>query len=78
MKQRIDRAVAKGFDGVEPDNVDGYVNDTGFPLTAQDQLAFNGFLAREAHARNLAIGLKNDVNQLAVLEPLFDLSLIHL
>jgi hypothetical protein len=22
------------FDGVEPDNVDGYANDTGFPLTA--------------------------------------------
>jgi len=72
MKQRLDRAVAKGCDGVEPDNVDGYANDTGFPLTAQDQLAFNGFLAREAHARNLAIGLKNDVNQLAALEPLFD------
>ena len=23
---------AKGFDGVEPDNVDGYTNRTGFPL----------------------------------------------
>ena len=72
MKQRLDHAAVKGCDGVEPDNVDGYDNDTGFALTAQDQLDFNRFLAEEAHARSLAIGLKNDVNQLAALEPFFD------
>ena len=37
-----------GCDGVEPDNVDGYVNDTGFDLTAGDQLDFNRFARGEA------------------------------
>ena len=62
-------ARAEGFDGVEADNVDGYANDSGFPLTAADQLRFNRFLARAAHARGLSIGLKNDLGQAAALEP---------
>ena len=33
MESRLDMCEEKGFDGVEPDNVDGYLNDTGFPLT---------------------------------------------
>jgi len=41
MKRRLDLAKEKGCDGVEPDNVDGYLNNTGFPLTAQDQLKYN-------------------------------------
>ena len=62
----------KGFDGVEADNVDGYTNDTGFPLTAADQLAFNRNLAALAHSIGLAIGLKNDLDQVTVLAPAFD------
>jgi len=69
---RLDLAVQKGFDGVDPDNVDGYTNPTGFPLTPADQLAFNRWLAQEAHRRGLAIGLKNDPEQAADLEPFFD------
>jgi len=42
MATRFDLCRAKGFDGVEPDNVDGYANDTGFGVTAAQQLAFNG------------------------------------
>jgi hypothetical protein len=72
MEARLDLCAAKGFDGVEVDNIDGYVNDTGFPLTADDQLAYNRFLADAAHARGLSIGLKNDVEQAASLEPHFD------
>ena len=72
MTARLDRAASKGCDGVEPDNVDGYANDTGFPLQDSDQYAYNAFLASEAHKRNLAIGLKNDVDQLSALEPSFD------
>lgn len=72
MVARLDLARAKGCDGVEPDNVDGYTNNTGFPLTAQHQLDYNRFLAAQAHARGLAIGLKNNVDQLAALEPDFD------
>ena len=63
MRARLDECKAKGFDGVEPDNIDGYTNDTGFPLTYEDQLKYNVWLANEAHARGLSIGLKNDPDQ---------------
>lgn len=72
MMKRLDIAKKKGCDGVEPDNVDGYTNDPGFDLTGQDQIKFNLFLAEEAHKRNLSIGLKNDLDQIDVLQPYFD------
>ena len=75
LQARFDLCKEKGFDGIDPDNVDAYQNKTGFPLTAADQLAFNRWLAEEAHARGLAIGLKNDPEQAAELEPYFDWAL---
>ena len=74
MQARLDLAVQKGCDGVEPDNIGGYSNDTGLPLTAEDQLDYNRFLAHEAHSRNLAIALKNDIEQAADLADDFDFS----
>jgi hypothetical protein len=62
----------KGFDAVEPDNVDAYSNSSGFPLTAADQLAFNRRVADLAHRHGLGVGLKNDVDQAAELAPAFD------
>jgi len=75
MRARLDLCQAKGFDAVEPDNIDGYQNRTGFPLTAKDQLAYNRWLAAEAHARGLSIGLKNDPDQVKALLPDFDWAL---
>jgi len=75
MRARLDQCRDKGFDGLEPDNIDGYTNNTGFPLTYQDQLAYNLWLANEAHARGLSIGLKNDDEQVADLLPYFDWAL---
>jgi hypothetical protein len=75
MRARLDLAVEKGCDGVEPDNVDGYANDNGLGLTSEDQLDYNGFLAEEGHARGLSVGLKNDLDQVAALEPSFDWAL---
>ncbi len=72
MKNRLTLAQEKNCDGVEPDNVDGYTNDPGFDLTAADQLIFNIFLAKEAHARGLSIGLKNDLEQIEQLVDHFD------
>lgn len=72
MEKRLDMAAAKGCDGVDPDNVNGYENDTGFPLTYDDQIAFNVYLATAAHERGLSIGLKNDLNQIEDLLPYFD------
>jgi len=75
MEARLDRCAAKGFDAIEPDNMDGYTNDTGFPLMYEDQLAYNIWLANEAHARGLSIGLKNDGDQVGDLEAYFDWAL---
>ena len=73
-RTRLDLARDKGCDGVEPDNVDGYTNDTGFDLHARDQLAFNKLVANEAHERDLFVALKNDLDQVAALLDYFDLS----
>jgi endo-alpha-1,4-polygalactosaminidase (GH114 family) len=75
LEARLDVAVDKGCDGVEPDNVDGYVNDSGFDFDGFDQLDFNAWLAEQAHARGLSVGLKNDVDQIEPLEPCFDWAL---
>jgi hypothetical protein len=72
MARRLDLCREKGFDGVEPDNVDGYDNSPGFPLTAADQLTYNRYIAGLAHDRGLAVGLKNDLAQIPQLVPSFD------
>ncbi len=72
MEARLDLCAAKGFDGVEFDNIDGYTNSTGFPLTGADQRAYNRFLANAAHERGLAAGYKNNVDQAAGDEPYFE------
>ncbi|MFJ3159344.1 endo alpha-1,4 polygalactosaminidase [Streptomyces kanasensis] len=72
MAARIDMCRDKGFDAVEPDNMDGYDNDTGFPLTADDQLRYNRLIARLAHQRGLSVGLKNDLDQIPQLVRDFD------
>ncbi len=72
MRARLGMCRRKGFDGVELDEIDGYANDTGFALTAADQLRYNRFLAREARRRGLAAGLKNDVEQVGRLVSNFD------
>ncbi|MEA2171208.1 MAG: hypothetical protein QOF76_4508 [Solirubrobacteraceae bacterium] len=59
MRDRLQRCAGKGFDGADPDNVNGYENDTGFPLTAADQVTFNRALADAAHGLGLAVVLKN-------------------
>jgi len=75
MQSRLDLAKSKGFDAIEPDNVDGYTNSTGFSLTAQHQLSYNKWIANQCHLRGLSVGLKNDVDQLVALQPYFDWAL---
>jgi hypothetical protein len=72
MEDRLDLCVAKEFDAVEYDNVEGYRNRTGFSLDGADQLAYNAWLAAVAHDRGLSVGLKNDLGQVDDLEPDFD------
>lgn len=59
MRDRMRRCARIGVDGVDPDNVDGYTNDTGFPLTADDQVRYDRALAAAAHGLGLAVTLKN-------------------
>ena len=51
IEDRLDLCAERGFDGVEFDNVDGFSNETGFDLSAEDQVAFNEWLAGEARDR---------------------------
>jgi len=75
MKARLPMCKDKGFDAVEPDNVDGYTNVTGFPLTASDQLAYNRWIATTAHSMGMSVALKNDLNQVTDLVSDFDFAL---
>ena len=75
MIARLELAVEKDCDGVEPDNVDAYTNNSGFSLKANDQLAYNRWLASTAHELGLSIGLKNDLNQIEDLVDDFDWAL---
>lgn len=62
---RLDLAKSKGCSGVDPDNVDGYGHDTGFPLKQSDSVNFIRWLSTEAHARGLTVGLKNGIEILS-------------
>ena len=77
LVDRLDLCAAKGFDGVEFDNVDGYSNRTGFALSRADQLAFDKWLAARAHERGLAVGLKNTLELADELEPHFDFAILE-
>ncbi|SIO95832.1 endo alpha-1,4 polygalactosaminidase [Vibrio spartinae] len=74
MAKRLDLAAASGCDGVEPDNVDAYANvdETHGLISPDDQLRYNRWLSQAAHQRGLAIGLKNDMQQLDALVDDFD------
>jgi hypothetical protein len=72
MTARFEMCKEKGFDAVEPDNMEGYANDSGFPLTAQEQLTYNEWVADEVHALGMAVLQKNDGEQTDELEPYFD------
>jgi hypothetical protein len=77
LRHRFDLCRRKGFDGVEPDNIAGYENKTGFPLSAGDQLRFNRWVAREVHRRGMAVALKNDPEQVGQLVGRFDFAVVE-
>ena len=77
MRGRLDICKAKGFDAVEPDNMEIHGNGSGFPLTYEDQLNYAIWLADEAHQRGLAIGMKNAADQVRDLVRHFDFAVIE-
>jgi len=72
MRARVRMCARKRFDAVEFDNVDGYQNATGFPLTGAEQLRYDVFLANAAHRRGMSVLLKNDLGQIPKLLRYFD------
>jgi hypothetical protein len=72
MESRLDLAAERRCDGVEPDNVTAFSNDTGFDITADEQLDYNRFLAAAARERGLLIGLKNALDLIPDLVDVFD------
>ena len=72
MAARLDLCLKKGFDGADFDNLDGYKQDSGFPIERRHQLRYNKMMARLAHHRGLAAGLKNVPQVVPDLEGHFD------
>jgi hypothetical protein len=77
MSARLVLAASKGCDAVEPDNVDGYANNSGFPLTAAEQITYDKFIASTAHAHNLRVALKNATDLVPRLARDFDFAVVE-
>ncbi len=78
MVRRLWLAAAKGCDGVELDNMQSWIEpNTGFWLTAYDQIAFALTLFAEGRRRGLAVGLKNDLPQMQALLPDLDFVIVE-
>jgi endo-alpha-1,4-polygalactosaminidase (GH114 family) len=77
MRARLDICKAKGFDAVEPDNMEIHSNGSGFPITYEDQLKYALWLADETHQRGMAIGIKNAADQVKELIDHFDFAIVE-
>ncbi|HTZ86017.1 MAG TPA: endo alpha-1,4 polygalactosaminidase [Solirubrobacteraceae bacterium] len=72
MEKRFQMCREKGFDAVEPDNIEAFSNKSGFPITAAQQLEYDLWIANEVHSLGMAIFQKNDGEQSVQQEPYFD------
>ena len=71
MKRRLDQCRAKGFDGVEPDNVDGYRNRTGLRAARRRSAPLQP-VSRPRGARSRPLDRSQRSRQVKALEPDFD------
>jgi hypothetical protein len=72
MSARVQMCARKGFDAVDPDNVNGVDNHTGFPLTMAQQVSYDEAIAKLAHARGMSVALKSFAAGASALQPNFD------
>eukprot|EP00659_Diplonema_papillatum_P012911 gene12911-19907_t len=80
MTRRLDLAVQKGCDGVEPDNVDCYANKrcrqgASAEHVRQAQIVYNSWTAVQADRRYLLIGLKNALELIPDLLGMYDFAI---
>jgi hypothetical protein len=72
MAARFRMCREKGFDAVEPDNIEAFSNKSGFEISAAQQLTYNEWIASDVHSLGMAVLQKNDGEQSAELQPYFD------
>jgi hypothetical protein len=72
MFARFQMCAEKGFDAVEPDNIEAFSNKSGFEISPQQQLAYNEWIAEAVHSLGMAVLQKNDGEQARELQPFFD------
>jgi hypothetical protein len=77
VARRLDLCKKKGFDAVDPDNLDGYQNRTGFPLTYQEQLTYDEWVANAAHTRGLTADQKGENTQVKDLVKVYDFAVVE-
>ena len=80
MRARFDMIQQKGFDGIEPDNIDlnsWTTAELGFEITDNDVIVYCQWLADEAHQRGLSIGQKNAADLADDLVTTFDWILLE-
>jgi hypothetical protein len=72
MAKRFAMCREKGFDAVEPDNIEAFSNKSGFAITPHQQLAYNEWIAEDVHSLGMAVLQKNDGEQTPQLHSYFD------
>jgi hypothetical protein len=79
LGERFSWCATEGHDAVEPDDLDGYTNNSasgakggGWGLTQADSAGFERWIAYTVHADGLAVLQKNDTANANADEPLFD------
>ncbi|MGA8533467.1 MAG: endo alpha-1,4 polygalactosaminidase [Candidatus Tumulicola sp.] len=77
MRSRFRMCRDKGFDAVDPDNIDGYENHTGFPISGSEQITYDRWVAKAVHALGLSVAQKNDNDQIAELRASFDWAVLE-
>lgn len=77
MKARFQQAKDKGCHGIDPDNMNAYVNPTGFPLEGSHQINYNKNISSIAKELGLLVGLKNDGDQAESLVDYFDFVVVE-
>ena len=72
MAARLDMARAKGFDGIVPTSLTGYLQDTGFDFDAADQTDYSVWLSAEIRTRGMHVAMSGDFARVAELAPHYD------
>lgn len=77
MRNRYRIAAAKGCQGIDPDNMNGWSVDTGFPISYENQLVYNRYVSAEARVLGMLAGLKNDNEQASDLIDAVDFAVLE-